>query len=80
MKSQAEIVWKQIESFVGKQVTEDLVFKLVSILYLNGHEISIPSKIIGIGLYPSGAIFNHSCKPNATFFHDNKVNIFFRRF
>eukprot|EP01112_Ceratiomyxa_fruticulosa_P017206 TRINITY_DN5318_c0_g1_i1.p1 TRINITY_DN5318_c0_g1~~TRINITY_DN5318_c0_g1_i1.p1 ORF type:complete len:416 (-),score=47.99 TRINITY_DN5318_c0_g1_i1:131-1378(-) len=51
------------------QFVSDLV-TLQSGFLSNAHEISsvlYPSDLWGIGLFPTGAIFNHCCEPNAAF-------------
>ncbi|PRP87127.1 NADPH:quinone reductase-like protein [Planoprotostelium fungivorum] len=56
---------------------EEIMENIVSILLTNGHEISYP-RPLGVGLYPTAAVFNHSCLPNVAFSHDNQGAISFR--
>eukprot|EP01116_Phalansterium_solitarium_P011935 TRINITY_DN27814_c0_g1_i1.p1 TRINITY_DN27814_c0_g1~~TRINITY_DN27814_c0_g1_i1.p1 ORF type:complete len:623 (-),score=91.14 TRINITY_DN27814_c0_g1_i1:54-1874(-) len=53
------------------------VERLVQVMVRNAHEIGHPHRI-GIGLFPTGAVFNHDCRPNAVFFHDNSGCLCFR--
>jgi len=55
---------------------EDII-TLLKIMYLNAHEVSFP-KSLGCALHPTGALFNHSCKPNIAFYHDKDGNLVFR--
>lgn len=86
IQQKAKLAMESSSYLTKFNISNDLLVKLIQILYyliyyllngidtrfryLNGHEIIFPHYRIGMGLYPTGAIFNHSCKPNLAFFHD----------
>eukprot|EP01118_Nematostelium_gracile_P018899 TRINITY_DN8562_c0_g1_i1.p1 TRINITY_DN8562_c0_g1~~TRINITY_DN8562_c0_g1_i1.p1 ORF type:complete len:499 (-),score=75.13 TRINITY_DN8562_c0_g1_i1:3-1499(-) len=76
MQSILNIV-RQLTSIKSHNMDIKVLKKALGIIMQNGHEITL-TKNIGIGLHPSGAIFNHSCAPNVLFFHDNLGNLCFR--
>eukprot|EP01117_Protostelium_nocturnum_P018630 TRINITY_DN7835_c0_g2_i4.p1 TRINITY_DN7835_c0_g2~~TRINITY_DN7835_c0_g2_i4.p1 ORF type:complete len:406 (-),score=113.73 TRINITY_DN7835_c0_g2_i4:32-1249(-) len=57
-------------------LSQEDIKRLVRIVMMNGHEIN--PKQLGIGLYPTGAVFNHSCAPNLGFSHNNEGLLCFR--
>jgi hypothetical protein len=54
----------------GGQALLEMLVKLVSIINTNSHGLSYEkarNEVFGLGLFPLGAIFNHSCFPNCIY-------------